>query len=147
MLGSIPLLVGNGDGTFQNAKNSPVLQPHHLAVADFNGDSMLDVAIAGDESQRVSILINLGAGNFGPATNMISGGRPHAIACGDFDGDGKVDIATVHFSQNRLSVLLGNGNGTFHDGISMQVGLGPHHVIAADMDNNGSLDLVIANSD
>src|SRR5438477_7779007 len=47
--GSVSILLGNGDGTFQAAKNFDVggINPTSFAVADFNDDGKLDLAIGG----------------------------------------------------------------------------------------------------
>ena len=66
----ISVLLGNGDGTFQAARSFPAGErPTALAVADFNGDGRLDVAVAdsGDgngNGQGVSILMGNGDGTF-----------------------------------------------------------------------------------
>src|SRR5439155_8815676 len=44
--GSVSILLGNGDGTFQSARNFDV-NAKSIAVADFNGDSKPDLAVAG----------------------------------------------------------------------------------------------------
>ena len=43
---TVSVLLGNGDGTFQNAKNFNVgANPTSIAVADLNGDGKLDLAV------------------------------------------------------------------------------------------------------
>jgi hypothetical protein len=59
--GTVRLLLGNGDGSFQAATRFPVgRQPTALAVADFNGDLLPDLAVANETSNNVSILLNDG---------------------------------------------------------------------------------------
>ena len=54
---SVSLLLGKGDGTFQNAVDYTIgTQPDSLAVGDFNGDGRLDLAVADIGSSTVLVL-------------------------------------------------------------------------------------------
>src|SRR6266851_9785152 len=54
---TVSVLLGNGDGTFQAARNFPVGSfPRSVAVGDFNGDGTLDLAVANAGSNNVSVL-------------------------------------------------------------------------------------------
>jgi predicted NUDIX family NTP pyrophosphohydrolase len=56
---NVSVLLGNGDGTFQAARNFAAGSgPISVAVGEFNGDSLPDLAVANDDSNDVSILIN-----------------------------------------------------------------------------------------
>jgi hypothetical protein len=53
------VLLGNGDGTFRWAQTFGVaLAPFSVAVGDFNGDMRPDLAVANQNSNSVSVLIN-----------------------------------------------------------------------------------------
>jgi hypothetical protein len=60
---SVTVLLGNGDGTFAAAPNTPFAvgeQPRSIAIGDLNGDGALDLIVAnfGDTSKSVSVLRN-----------------------------------------------------------------------------------------
>src|SRR5205809_4186120 len=58
-LGSVVVLLGNGDGTFQPALPFTVgTNPESVVVGDFNRDGKLDLAVANFHSNSVSVLIN-----------------------------------------------------------------------------------------
>lgn len=57
---TITILLGNGDGTFAASSNSPIPVgngPFAIAVADFNGDGRLDLAVSNLNDSTVSILL------------------------------------------------------------------------------------------
>jgi len=98
--------------SFSPAVIYPVgLSPQAVVTSDFNGDGRLDLAVANQASNTVSILLGNANGTFQPAQNFATGAGPHSLAVGDFNRDGKLDLVTAN--SYDLSVLLGSGNGTF----------------------------------
>jgi hypothetical protein len=88
--------------------------PTSVATGDFNGDSIIDLAVADfGENQDVSVLIGMGDGTFMTEQRFTAGGRPISITTGDFDNDGNMDLATANWGSNDVSVLIGMGDGTF----------------------------------
>ena len=112
-----------------------------VAVGDFNGDGVPDLAATGFDG--VSVLLNEGNGSFQPARNFGAAGSSQSVAVGDFNGDGRLDLA-VNSDDTRVSVLLGQGDGTFQPPLTFGVGTFPS-VAAGDFNGDGKLDLATAN--
>src|SRR5580700_5042509 len=83
--------------------------PVSIAVADFNGDGKLDMAVSDETDSQISVLLNNGDGTFQPTITFAGmyGTDFGAIAAGDFNGDGKMDLAVVS-GDGPLTILLGN---------------------------------------
>ena len=88
--------------SFAAAVNYPVgTEPRTVAVGDFNGDGKLDLAVANEGSNNVSVLLGKGDGTFQTAVNYAVGSTPASVAGGDFNGDGKLDLAVANREQQR----------------------------------------------
>src|SRR5207244_12611527 len=86
-----------GTPSFAAAVNYTVgSNPEAVAVADFNGDGKVDLAVANSGSGNISVLLGDGAGGFGTATPFTAGLTPVSIAVGDFNGDTKLDLAVAN---------------------------------------------------
>lgn len=93
--GTVTVLLGAGDGTFTPTAVSPAVGslPSSIAVADFNGDGIPDLATTNAGSNTVSVLLGNGDGTFAAPLNPAAGTDPCFIAVGDFNGDGLADFA------------------------------------------------------
>lgn len=120
--GIVSVLLGNGDGTFQAVKTFSTggEGADSIAVADFNGDGKLDVAVAnlsGASTGNVGVLLGNGDGTFAPVvTYDIANYAAPVLTLFDMNGDGKLDIVVGTYAYNgagAFNVLLGNGDGTF----------------------------------
>src|SRR3989475_118573 len=110
--------------------------PASVAVADFNGDGVLDLAVeAGPES--VAVLLGKGDGTFQAAVNFPAGSHPSSVAVGDFNGDGVRDLVVRNFYSNSVSVLLGKGDGTFQAAVNSPAGNYPYSVAVGDFNGDG----------
>jgi hypothetical protein len=73
--------------------------PQSVAVGEFNGDTIPDLAVAnGPEGQpgTVSALLGNSDGSFQAARSFSAGGRPWSVAVGEFDQDGLLDLAVAN---------------------------------------------------
>jgi Flp pilus assembly secretin CpaC len=170
--GTVSLLLGAGDGTFgahidfqvripQDANPSV---PSAIAVGDFNGDNILDVAVTDFANNNVAILFGKGDGTFTPPTaaeTFATGsgtnpvGHPVALLATDINGDGVLDLAVVNqgdgVTAGSVSILLGrvasNGkaDGTFATPITYPVGIKPTAIASFDVSAGGGPGLVITN--
>jgi phospholipase C len=121
--------------------------PHGIVTADFNGDSILDLAVTNFSDNTVSVYLGNGSGGFNLLSTTGVGKGPSGIAAGDVNNDGKVDLLIAAGTDNVITVLLGNGNGTFTAGPSSPVtGAGPVSLVLGDFNKDGWMDLVSANS-
>src|SRR5262249_20769798 len=111
---NLGMLLGNGDGTFRAVPNFSgvgLLRPISIAVGDFNGDGVQDLAVANNGSNDVSVLLGNGDATFQGARNFAAGRLPSSVAVGHFNGDGRQDLVVANSGSNDVSVLLGNGDG------------------------------------
>ena len=131
-----------------NRADFPIgLGPSAVIIADFNGDGRLDLAVANQADNTVSILLGIPGGTFAPERSYATGTSPAGLISADFNGDGKLDLAVVNYLDNTVSVLLGNGDGTFQPHTDYATGIQPFAVVAADFNGDGKIDLAIANAD
>jgi hypothetical protein len=136
----ISVLLGNGDGTFR----APVyysggVNPGSLAAADFRGNGLLDLAVAG--ASGIDILLGNGDGTFQPATQYSIPGAPFFVAAGDFNNDHKLDLVFISFGS--IGVMLGNGDGSFQAPIYFSPPHAPSGLGVGDFNHDGKLDLAI----
>lgn len=143
---SLSLLLGNGDGTFQDTTTLKMgNMPRALVADDFNGDGHLDIALANAGSEEVIVLIGKGDGTFKEGEKYPTHRSPLAIIVSDFNRDHKDDLA-VALKSDAVDILMGNGNGTFKKGQTLEVEDTPTSIAAADLDRDGIIDLAIANN-
>src|SRR6266849_5120146 len=143
--GSVSVLLGNRDGSFQGARTvNAGTNPNSVAMGDFNGDGWLDLAVV--DYQSLLVLLGNGDGTFRAARPVSFGDYPVFVAVADFNGDGWRDLAVANAGfSNYVSVFLGNGDASFQYPRDFAVARNPQFVSVADFNGDGWPDLAVAN--
>jgi hypothetical protein len=137
--GSVFVLIGRGDATFQPAVGYAVgSTPQGITTDDLNGDGHPDLVVANTNSNSINILLANSDGTLQPALVFSTGPSPVAVATADFDGDGKRDVAVIDNSE--LCVRLGKGDGTLQASQCVSA-VQPLSVVSADFNRDGRADL------
>ena len=137
------IFFGNGDGTFgsQQMLHTPGDGgAQAFAVADFNGDGILDV-FTQTTGQDVIYLMD-GHGGFNSDFSVHVG---TALSPNDVNRDGRMDL--VYLSGSSVVVRIGNGDGTFGNEVASDVGATPAAKAVGDVNGDRILDVVTSNSD
>ena len=168
MPGTVGVLLGNGNGTFQQAVTylSGGYEPRSLTAVDLNRDGNPDVLVANNCSNEVCVNSTVGVasvlmgnvnGSFQTPVNYNDNAwQPVSIAGGDVDGDGAADAVVLNTcaegqtcdgSTQTFSYLAGVGNGTLLQPPALKFlpsieHTSPQAVILADLNNDGKPDLV-----
>src|SRR6185369_3038075 len=125
-------------------------------IADFNGDDILDIAVANKGNGTVSLFQGLGGGYITSAGNINLPGVTGSIglAAGDLDGDGKPDLAVANYGTDpvgahTLSLVRNTSdNGDISFDVPTAISLGNHllNVVMADFNEDGKLDLAVSSA-
>ncbi len=154
--GTVGILLGNGSGgfsaatTFLAGSQGTTDWPQAIATGDFNGDGRADLAVVNTGTSSIGILLGDGAGRFGAASVISSGGLswPQGIAVSDFNGDGFADLAVANHDGGNVVAYFGDGTGAFSSGTAVATGgTGVQAVVAGDFNRDGQPDLAAINSD
>lgn len=132
--GSTEIFLGNGDGTFATTTTLP---GQHPAVADFDGDEQLDVALTNAGS--VWLFRGNGDGSFDDGNEL--GIYAERLTAADFDGDGVPDLLV---SGEQAEWWIGRGDGIFeHTPENLGFGAGALAIAASDLDCDRELDSLV----
>jgi hypothetical protein len=142
------VLLGNGDGSFQEPLQSPLDSiAARIVVNDFNLDNKADIAITlvnlNQQTATLLVFISNGDGTFQSAKNStLPAGSDGLLANGDFNKDGNPDLVTD--GSDGYNILLGKGDGTFQAPSKVPVAdtFSPTGIQVVDLNRDGISDLV-----
>jgi hypothetical protein len=144
----LTILLGNGNGSFQQRSATLPDGTTPVVVADVNGDGLQDILAL----SRTGIVTLLGQadGTFSNAhTTTIAA---QSFIAGDFNADGKVDLAVTNAdyanANYTVSILFGAGDGSFAPGqvISFTDANLPNALALTDINQDGIEDIAVATS-
>lgn len=105
--GTVSVLLGNGNGTFQNAVNYDAgSYPFTVVAGNFRSTNALDLAVSDLDSGQIFFLQGAGNGTFPGSIAVPTNGRPVGLVTGDFNNDGKLDLAVGGTNPSALTVML-----------------------------------------
>ena len=129
------VMLGNGDGTFQAPITLDIslgnFFPEAIAVGDFNGDHLLDVAVWAGYNNPIGTQVNIYLGN-GTGSLTFSGTYaapnsgtfnpgPNSLVVADVNGNGKLDLVALT-PYNGVFIFMGKGDGTFQAPVAYATG-------------------------
>ena len=161
---SLSFLVNRGDGSFfaETRINVSGYSFQTAVTADFNGDGLGDIAVAGDRIAFpprgvVLVFLNEGEGRLAtPREYRLPGIFPRCLEVGHVNGDAALDLVACHSpsfagTSGIVTVLLGDvaqgsPTGLFRIGPSVQVGSEPTSADLGHIDGDTFVDIVVGDA-
>ena len=135
----VSMLLGTGTGALQSATNL-TMEASSVAVGDFNGDGLKDIASA--SYGQVDVRLQSGAGQFNTLTRYFpAAGRSFAV--GDLDFDGRDDLLLM--GTNGMYYMPSNPDGTFPAKPIKTSSVFSKYVLVGDLNSDGRPDVLDAN--
>jgi hypothetical protein len=143
--GEVDVFLGNGDGSFAAPiRVDPKLQGlNDLAIADFDGDGTLDVAVGNEDLIRKQMAIVFGGPPPLRTATFPTGVAPFHIATADIDHDGKPDLAFTDEEQ-VFGFAINEGGGSFAPVVTVPVVAPASQIALGDVNGDGYPDAIIS---
>lgn len=122
--------------------------PRDGVLTDIDGDGMLDIAVANESLDWVTLLFGNGDGTFSEATGLAlpEGSLPGEIIDADIDGDGIVDLLTSDSGNSTLTLLKGEGEGAFLEPQEIPLSFQPSGLWAGQLTEDAPAEIVVVDS-
>jgi hypothetical protein len=143
LVANVQVMLSGSDGTPRQTTNYlfTMAAPQDLAIADVDGDGLVDIVFAG--GMQLGVLKGHGDGTFSdPQTPLTISSNTSGMTAGDFNGDGYADVAIVDSVSALTAIYLGSANGLV-DGAQYN-GIGGTGIVSADLNRDGYIDLALA---
>lgn len=144
-------VMAGAQSLFNSPVNLAVSETYLSALADFNGDGLIDIASTSTTSGRVLIHYRNSSGSyaFPPSSYNVGGSWVYSVQATDLNKDGYPDLTFTGYNgsiQPCVSVMLNNGSGGFGSAQNYVTGQGLafYHTLG-DLNKDGNPDLVTAN--
>ena len=127
----VSLLFADATGGVHVTTQEAGMAPFDVAIADLDGDGLLDVAVANETNAGpnltgdVTILYGDGAGTFPRRHTLPAGTFPGHLAVADLDGDGRLDLAVVNWGSSDVTVFRTRPTGELAPAATVPLGGGP----------------------
>ncbi|CAF1304469.1 unnamed protein product [Adineta steineri] len=149
------ILLGYGNGRFRKTATFNTSARYYslktTAVADFDGDTYLDIAVTNALDNTVSVLFGEGNGYFSNPIKFYTGVHSNIgeVAVADLNCDGHQDIAVVNVFGRNIGIFLNYGNGTFQAQKTSFTGgrYDPYRFVIADFNSDLFPDIVVTYRD
>ncbi|MCB9072025.1 MAG: VCBS repeat-containing protein [Bdellovibrionaceae bacterium] len=165
------LTIFKGDNSWTGTNTTQVINlgsaVRDVVTADFNGDSVPDIAVVHRGASTIRILLNCQVSatvsyNGNPTQACSSTGQPiinfhsyagpalvngWSLATTDMNANGKADLIATRSDNSLTEVFLGNGQGVFTLQSSTSNGGRGYHLKVADFTGDNIPDAVVANRD
>ena len=155
------VFLGKTGGKFGAGAALSVRNVLDVAIADFNGDGIPDLAVLSytmGSGISLQVLLGTGKGTFAaPLTASLPAGASQStggrIFAADFNNDKNMDLLLLDVGNFQSSVnggthvFLGNGKGAFTLSATITQVNNPFDAAIADFNKDGKLDLVISSTD
>jgi len=150
--------ISDGAGIDANSFDAKVdfttgTNPRSVAIGDLDGDGKVDLAVANEGGNTVSVFMNTSTGagtiSYAPKVDFGTLQAPFSVSIGDLDGDGKSDLAITNNSSSTLSVFRNTSTGagfiSYAAQVDLTTGSTPRTVSIGDLDGDGKADLAVVN--
>ena len=146
---TISVLINTGSGFNTKVDYTTGVDSRDVVVANLNTDTNLDLAVANDGGDTISVLLNDGDGTFDTTTGdgtYTTGDQPYQLTTADISGNGNQDLIVTNYNVDTVSVLLNNGDGTFQNKVDYTGSNGATGIATADVNLDGKPDIGTANA-
>lgn len=153
-------VLGNGDGTFSTNPTSVALPGpvDETALADLNGDGLLDVVSLDESTSQVTVFLATSATSYAAGvsyTTTCGDYNSDTLVFGDLTNDGKPEIVIPN-PTGSIAVYVNKGDGSFQQTVCYDAVLsGPNGapgvvqstaVAIADVNDDGNADVISSNA-
>lgn len=129
---------------FHTRTVSGLTSAYHIISADFNGDSIADLAVTQWTENKLTVLLGDGLGGFSSGAVLNTGVHPNFIAAGNLDNGGGIDLAVSNGGGQRdVTLAFNDGSGTLWSMSNLGVGNDADitSIVAANLTSNTDPDV------